>query len=705
MECTGWVDHSATNSGGGAILGGSDCDDWDNRAYPDATNLEVCDGADNDCSGLGLTRTDVFPGPASPHLAFLGGDVFGWRWHPGPEDTLLAFAARLTTATDGTVDFALYRREEAIDAFVPIASRAVSVPSGTGWRSSGPLTVDTETGIDYAMVVSCQVACTLTSGGSSASDWIASGKGDSFMRVFDGVMGGLLTDNGPPSPDEGGLFRVIMSGEIDFDSDGSPRCEDCDDREHDAYPLNAEDCSDGIDNNCDGDIDVDNDRDSDGYSTCTGGDCDDLNGSVHPTAAEACDRVDNDCDGLIDEDFDTDEDGWGDGELAACSSGVAPAYYDCDSDDPREFPGQIWYVDEDGDGYGVDTTTTQSCQAPAGYGVYGGDCADYSAGMFPQAFPDSSALGAADNSDSDCDGADTYTTYGSSIPRVTYNLGASAEFGTAMAMGDLDGDLFDDLFIGAPQASGNGAVILHRGLDAWDHMLRQVSRTYGRLVSSSANAEFGATVAVLHHPGGAGNSDLLVVGAPGFNSGNGAVYVFDTADLRSGGVLDPDTMHTIALIQGRSGQRLGASMHVVDDMDGDSRAELLVGEDGAGTDIAYLFLGHSLTGALDDGDADYFLRDSYGLGTSSFGAALTSGDFDADGVPDLVIGDPAAVAGLGSVYVVAGRDVLNESSPHTFAVGGAMGGVEYTRLDGWGSALDFGSSLAIAGPPSPRPPT
>ena len=40
-----------------------------------------------------------------------------------------------------------------------------------------------------------------------------------------------------------------------------------------------------------------------GHVTPHDGDCDDLEGSVHPHAAERCDAVDNDCDGETDEEF------------------------------------------------------------------------------------------------------------------------------------------------------------------------------------------------------------------------------------------------------------------------------------------------------------------------------------------------------------------------------------------------------------------
>ncbi len=123
---------------------------------------------------------------------------------------------------------------------------------------------------------------------------------------------------------------------------------------------------DGVDNDCDGDIDEGLDQtwyadtDGDGFGdpeaptqACAqpddhvpdDTDCDDADSSVHPGAAERCNEADDDCDTEVDEDLplqtwyaDADGDGWGDPDapIEDCRqpSGTTDVLADCDDDDP-----------------------------------------------------------------------------------------------------------------------------------------------------------------------------------------------------------------------------------------------------------------------------------------------------------------------------------------------------------------------------------
>ena len=97
---------------------------------------------------------------------------------------------------------------------------------------------------------------------------------------------------------------------------GSCGAIDCDDNNAAVNPGAVEICSDGLDNNCNGLTDTADmnavdcplnctDNDGDGYSieggNCGAMDCDDSNAEVNPAALELCgDGVDNNCNGQVD---------------------------------------------------------------------------------------------------------------------------------------------------------------------------------------------------------------------------------------------------------------------------------------------------------------------------------------------------------------------------------------------------------------------
>jgi hypothetical protein len=177
-----------------------------------------------------------------------------------------------------------------------------------------------------------------------------------------------------------------------------------------------------------------------------GDDCDDGDAAVNPGAEEACDGEDNDCDGLVDDDDDSlvggadwypdaDGDGYGDGfadPVQACEqpaehTGVDMAL-DCDDSDDSIYPdadeycdgidhdcdGEVydddavdaatWYLDGDGDGYGLDDSTTAACEQPSGYAAEAGDCDDADTAYNPGASEDD----CADPNDYNCDGSTGY---------------------------------------------------------------------------------------------------------------------------------------------------------------------------------------------------------------------------------------------------------------------------------------------------------
>ena len=166
-------------------------------------------------------------------------------------------------------------------------------------------------------------------------------------------------DNCDGAIDEG----VQTTFYLDFDADGygvatdttdgctvpsgyAAVADDCDDADADYNPGATEtDCTDPNDYNCDGST-LFEDADADGFAACE--DCDDTDDAVNIDGVEVCNGVDDDCDSDIDEGVlltfyaDSDGDGYGDAATptTACSAsaGYAATGDDCRDDNADIFP-------------------------------------------------------------------------------------------------------------------------------------------------------------------------------------------------------------------------------------------------------------------------------------------------------------------------------------------------------------------------------
>ena len=709
LACEGTPDQVDNNS---------DCDDTNVDINPDAD--ELCDELDNDCDGsqdedavdaptwYADTDTDGYGDPAATFAACIQPtgyladntdcDDTSDATFPGAPEV----CDELDNDCDGDAD------EEAIDpttfyadsdgdGYGDPASTADACSAPTGFIADNTDCDDADGAVSPAGTEVCDDIdndCDGTTDESDATDaatWYA----DSDTDGFGDAASTTLACDQPTG----------------FVADST----DCDDAESTSYP-GADELCDTVDNDCDGTTDEADaidaptwyaDTDSDGFgdasattaacSAPTGyiaddTDCDDSTGAVYPGAIETCNSIDDDCDGSTDElgatggtTFyeDSDSDGYGDASstLDACSvpSGYAADDTDCDDADSDVNPGEAEVcgdgIDNDCDG------TPNTCELSGTYGPT--DAAAVLQG------PGSSSSGGAVTfaGDVDGDGQDDVLVGAFAYDPVTVdeggaflvlgpisgtidlsteadatiigeNRGDQAGYSVS-ALGDTDGDGFDDVLVGAngyetsTATRNQGAVYVVRGPMS------------GSLDLSAADARFtgGALIDFLGYAAAGvgdvdndGTADFAAAAFAEDSAGTSAGAVYLVSGSISGAVASTGASATI--LGESAGDEFGIAVGGGGDFDGDGIADLAVGArynaasglSDAGT--AYVFTG-TVSGSMTGADADARILGDAASNQTGWAVAL-EGDFDGDGYDDLVVSAVGASSSTGEIYVISG---------------------------------------------------
>lgn len=481
---------------------------------------------------------------------------------------------------------------------------------------------------------------------------------------------------------------------------------DCDDDEEHTHPDADEDCTD-TDRNCDEDLyadavdapmwyrDLDNDswgNEGDVIQACSqpqgyvarGEDCRDDDENVHPDADELCDVLDRNCDG--------------EAALGAVDT-------------------ETYYVDGDGDDWGLTDVSVEACSRPANYAARAGDCDDSRTEVYPGSHTYDAP---GDGIDADCDGNDACLDYGCdayqdliyangsglyAVPSsrdafpleapifVSEDASAVGDIGT----GDFNGDGFLDLItaFGPADLTIVGTSLVFYGGETEPQFL----------VSARIDTAPSSCVVVADFNGD-GYDDFVIAEGDvmendfneqtltsiryGGREGLDGVLALARQPVRwvSVGDLGTDPYPDLALSVGETSVRLQHSetewntasatilaandsrFNLFEDFDGDGTDDILVVNAGQGTTFHTVFYGPSMQAST-----------SFAAGPSEF---ASTEDINGDGRLDIAF---AQSAGMPVVFMSA--EAPRSWVRHAIAFGGA------TRVVRW---FDLAGSWVLAAP-------
>ena len=282
--------------------------------------------------------------------------------------------------------------------------------------------------------------------------------------------------------------------------------------------------------------------------------------------------------------------------------------------------------------------------------------------------------------------------------------------------GDINGDGFDDLIIGAPYADNNGGysgssyvVFGGSGFDATLN-LSTLDGSNGFRLDGAEGDFFGRSVSGARDINGDGIDDLII-GAPNADNNGGRSGSSYVVFGRQGGL---GAILNLSTLDGSNGFRLdgeavddtsGGSVSGAGDINGDGIDDLIIGADdadpnGTSSGSSYVVFGGSGFGATLnlstlDGSSGFRI-DGVAAGDDSGISVSGAGDINGDGIDDLIIGaygaDPNG-SGSGSSYVVFGRQGGFGATLNLSTLDGSNG----FRLDGEAANDDSGGSVSGAG--------
>jgi len=228
---------------------------------------------------------------------------------------------------------------------------------------------------------------------------------------------------------------------------------------------------------------------------------------------------------------------------------------------------------------------------------------------------------------------------------VIHGNAAQLSLGSSIAAaGDVNGDGYGDLLLGAPNLRSGGSALLYLGGPSGLPALATPANATAVLTSDTTGSEFGQSVAGIGDVNGDGFADIAV-GAPNFGSAaDGAVFIFNgsLAGIGSGS----NATASAKIVGGQAGSSFGWAVAGAGDLNGDGFSDLAVGapfytdaQTNEGVVLVYPGSQSGIaSGSLATASTKIESNQMHALLGNSNGCIASAGDFNGDGYDDLLIG-------------------------------------------------------------------